>query len=210
MRKSVLLASAWLGAAAVPFASATAPAFAEATLDERLAEVERRLDLIDRKFGLLGATTEKELLGGEELLASPALLLARARAGVAERRLEEPYRLLTLIRTLHPESPEASEAYWLAAAIFQRQYSKNRLTNPDSPWVTTEPAFVFEWMGTFFTAEEAPTDRAVAVFRGMPLGIFRRFEAHAEPRPVFRPWQISVEEDNGIIEIVTMTPREAD
>lgn len=217
MQKMLLLpwlcAVAWgslptSGRAADPAGTVGAEA-GSSRVEARLERIEERLDRIDRKFRLLGAEDESQLLGGDAWLDRPDLLLARARADLAERQIERAYRVLGLVRTLHPASPESSEAFWLASAIFQRQYARNRIVSPDSPWNTTEPEFIFEWLGTFF-AEESPAERAAAVFRGMPLSLFQRFQAHARSRPRFAAWEIAVEEDNGTIETVTVTKSRAE
>lgn len=112
--------------------------------------------------------------------------------------LEPAYRKLALIRIQHPESPEAREVYPVAAAIFKRMWWRNRYTNPESPWLTEEPAFLFGWLESF--ADEAfPLEQAETLLLGMPMNFYQQYESYAADSTVLASWPIAVEKDNGIV-----------
>ncbi len=116
--------------------------------------------------------------------------------------LEPAYRKLALIRVRHPESPEAREVYPVAAAIFKRMWWRNRYTNPESPWLTEEPEFLFGWLESF--ADEAfPLEQAETLLLGMPTNFYQQYEAYAANSAVLARWPIAMEKDNGIVESIS-------
>lgn len=112
--------------------------------------------------------------------------------------LEAAYRKLALIRIQHPESPEAREVYPVAAAIFKRKWWRNRYTNPESPWLTEEPAFLFEWLESF-ADEGFPQEQAETLLLGMPFSFYQEYETYAAGSPALARWPIAMEKDNGIV-----------
>ncbi len=132
----------------------------------------------------------------------PQRLLDQAHAAVEQRDLDAAYRKLAQIRERHPESAESREAFRLAAAIFRKRYFENRLTQPGSPWVTTEARFMLDWFASFAGGAEFPQAEAEVLFVGMPYTFFREYLALAETRPELSRWAVQAPDDNGIIEAI--------
>jgi hypothetical protein len=139
-------------------------------------------------------------LGG--LVNPPGRLLEQARAAVEQKDLEAAYRDLASIRERYPDSAESRESFPLAAAIFQNGYFRDRYRQPDSHWVTTEPGFMLDWLGSFLAGPEFPQAEAEALFVGMPYTYFREYLARAAAGPALSRWEIRAEDDDGIIESV--------
>jgi hypothetical protein len=142
-----------------------------------------------------------------QVLADPALLREHADAALREDDPELAYRYLALLQTLHPDSAESRELYPAAAKLFKQAYFRNRISKPSSVWLTSEPAFMFQWLASFFRgAQEFPQEQVDLLFVGMPLPVFQEFESFARSRPaVFDRWQLRAAEDDGKIEAVTGT-----
>lgn len=134
---------------------------------------------------------------------APRELRAQADAALEKKQYEEAYRLLAEIHRRHPESRESDEVFPAAALLFKRQYNKNRFSNPTSPWVTSEPEFLFGWLATFYDGDAFPREQAEALLRGLELGFTRRFEAWASKDPKLAAWKLDVVEDNGIVQEIT-------
>lgn len=136
------------------------------------------------------------------VLDSPTRLVEQSKDAFKARDLGLAYQYLALIHTLHPDSPEDREQFRLAARLFVESYFRNR-TRLDSPWVQTEPQFMFAWLEQFFRgAEEFPQTQVEALFIGMHYGMFRDFLAWAQSRPDVSAWTITATKDNGIIESI--------
>ena len=136
---------------------------------------------------------------------APALLEEAKAAGKA-KDMETAYARLKQIEIRYPGSPESREAFPLAAASLRVLYFQHRLNEPNSVWVTSEPDFLFDWFATYFR-DGSPEAAANALFVGFDYGIFRRFEAFAKSRPDLAPWLLRAQDDNGIIEAVTVERR---
>jgi hypothetical protein len=141
-------------------------------------------------------------LSAFELAHAPAALRAQAERAIDARQPDLAYRYLAALHALHPRSPEAAEAFPLAAALFKRAYDRHRFTDPGSIWVRAEPAFLFHWLGSFYE-DGSPEEAAKALLLGASYGLFREFEAFAASDPRMRGWKLSVRDDNGIIEAVS-------
>lgn len=140
--------------------------------------------------------------GGErrrqELLADGMGSLERGDCETAYERFKE-------LRTGHPGSEEARKAFPAAANCLKRLYYLHRYRDPDSPFLHAEQRFVFEWLADFYgDDEDLATRRTKNVFLSAPYGLYRSFEEYAEGHPTFSHWDIRVEEDNGIVETVTV------
>ncbi len=180
---------------------------AAAQLEERLGAVEGRLGLIERKLELLGAGSEAELLGGDELLGDPAKLLERAEAAQAAGDLQLAYRYLTLIHSMHPESPEDADAFPRAVRIFKAFYARTRYPAPQSVWQYSEPSFIFQWLGQYYEPGRFPQEQVDLVFVGMPVSLFDDFVAFGRHRPPFRGWKPEKEDDDGLVTSVSADSR---
>jgi hypothetical protein len=128
-----------------------------------------------------------------------------ADALLAARDEEAAYRRLALIRTRHPDSPEAREVFPAAAIVFKRQWWKRRYSEPESPWLTTEPAFLFAWLESL-AGDGFPQQDAERLLVGMPYGFFEEYVAFAATSPTLGAWQLEVEKDNGILEAIRPSP----
>lgn len=137
-------------------------------------------------------------------LVNPAgRLLGQAREAIERKEFDAAYRDLAEIRKRYPESAESREAFPLAAGIFKWSYLRQRHTQPDSPFVRSEPGFMLDWFAAFLAGPEFPQAEAEALFVGMPYGYFREYLAFAESRPELSRWAIKAQDDNGIIEAIT-------
>jgi hypothetical protein len=143
----------------------------------------------------------------EGVLGSPALLREQADVALADDDSELAYRYLALIETLHPESMESRELFPAAAKLFKRAYFRNRISKPDSVWLTSEPAFMFQWLSLFFRDAEAfPQQQVDILFVGMPVSLYEEFHDFAKRRPkYFAHWEMRVTDDNGRIDSITAT-----
>ena len=194
----------------VAWAALPGVAFGEETssLEARLAVAEARLDLIDRKFALLGAKDEAELLGAGAAFGDPEMLKHLAQQEIDQSRWELGYRYLASLRALHPEASLDSEVFRNAAILFRRAYFRNRLVKPESVWLTSEPAFLFHWLEGFSDGA-FPQEQASYLLTRMPVDFLRRYEAWAQGRPKLGAWTLRFEKDNGIvqsIEAIARTP----
>lgn len=143
----------------------------------------------------------------EGVLGSPALLREQADVALAGDDSELAYRYLALIETLHPESTESRELFPAAAKLFKRAYFRNRISKPDSVWLTSEPAFMFQWLSLFFRGAEAfPQQQLDTLFVGMPVTLYDEFREYTKRHPkYFAHWEMRVTDDDGRIESITAT-----
>lgn len=118
---------------------------------------------------------------------------------------EAAYRTLAQIRARHPGSAEAREVFPAAALVFKRHWWSNRYTDPGSSWLTTEPAFLFEWLDSLATAD-FPQQEAERLLIGMPYPFFLEFQAFAASRAGLGRWRLAAERDNGIVESIAAEP----
>lgn len=182
-------------------------------LRERVAALEARLDLVDRKFRLLAADDVSALLASGEVLGDPALLVDQADAALAREDWPLAYRYLALIHTLHPESEENDAMYPVAARLFRRNWFRSRYTAPQSVWHTSEPVFMFQWLAEYFPEQadgSFPQKRAEQLLVGMPYRFAGYWDDYARSRPKLARWKITASEDNGIIDALTAAPAEAE
>jgi hypothetical protein len=159
-----------------------------------------RLPLLCLAFAALAWLGGCAALSG---LVNPAgRLLAQAREAAERNDPDTAWAHLVEIRRRHPESPECREAFPLAAAIFKWRYLRDRHARPGSPFVTSEPHFMLDWLTAYLGGPEFPQAEAEALFVGMPYGLFRDYLALAEGRPELARWAVRAEDDNGIIESI--------
>lgn len=116
--------------------------------------------------------------------------------------LEGAYRTLARIRIEHPDSPEAREVFPAAARIFKREWWRHRYREADSPWLTSEPAFLFDWLASFYAGDAFPQREAEFLLLGMPVGFLRDYQTFAAARPELARWRITGEDDNGVLESI--------
>lgn len=171
-------------------------------LDERLDAVEKELERIKHKFRVLAADDEAEALGGA-LLDNPRWLYEAAlQQKSTVEGLERAYRLFALIRELHPESPEAREAFIPAARFHRFLFRAHRVRDMHSPWVVTEGIFLIHWLGDFFEPGHFPEEEINVLAWKLPMSFYAKLEAYARTHPEMRKWRLEVEEDNGqVVEI---------
>jgi hypothetical protein len=129
-------------------------------------------------------------------------LLEEGRTALERRELDAAYGRFAEIRKRYPASPESREAFPLAAAILQYRYHRLRYQEPESPWLRSEPGFLFDWFDSFLAEPGFPQAEAEALFVGMPYGLFREYRARQQLDSGAAPPRFEVEDDNGIIEQV--------
>jgi len=129
----------------------------------------------------------------------PGRLRDEAQALLDAQDEEGAYRKLARIRLEHPGSPEAREVFPAAARLLKRAWWRHRHREPESPWLTTEPGFLFEWLASFY-GDGFPQREAEFLLLGMPQGFLRDYEAFAATRPELAAWAITAREDNGILQ----------
>jgi hypothetical protein len=129
-------------------------------------------------------------------------LVAEAEAAYTRSDFETSYARAKAVRLDHPASPERDQAFALACASWKLLYHRDRYASLDSPWVAIEPAFLFDWLASYF-GEASPEEPARLLFVGVPYGVYRDFEAFARKRPDVSRWALRVEDDNGIVRQVT-------
>ena len=131
----------------------------------------------------------------------PARLLEQAKLELKLRKFEPAYDDLRAIRVKYPRSPEAADAFALAAQAFHAMYARNRY-QPDSPWTTTETRFMFEWLETFFGGDEFPQVSFERLIQGMPYAFYEDYLEFAATRPQLARWTLTVTKDNGLIDSI--------
>ncbi len=147
----------------------------------------------------LAAATARGVEASCKVLRRPGLLVEQAEAGLARRDLDGAYQYFALLHALHPDSAENREVFPLAARCFVESHFQHR-TEPGSPWVSSEPPFMFGWLEQLFQgAEVFPRQQVEALFLGMHGGMFQDFLAYARSRPALSGWVIVARDDNGII-----------
>jgi hypothetical protein len=149
------------------------------------------------------------LLGGCAALGlgGPGRLLEESERAAAAGEHQTAYEMLKRIASEYPDSQEAEEAFPIAASYFKTFYHHYRYREPNSAWITSDPAFMFEWLARY--SDENPSEKADALLRGCPMTVFREFEAFAKTRPELARWTFRTEDDNGIITSVQAEPAEA-
>ena len=140
-------------------------------------------------------------LGCASSSSEPARLLEQAKLDLKLRRFEPAYDDLRAIRVKYPRSPEAADAFALAAQAFHAMYAKSRY-QPDSPWTTTETRFMFEWLETFFVGDDFPQFHFETLIHGMPYAFFDEYQEFAATRPQLARWHLEVTKDNGLIDAI--------
>jgi hypothetical protein len=135
-------------------------------------------------------------------------LVDASEAAYARGDLETAYARAKQVRLEHPESRHRDQAFALACGSWKLLYERNRHVRPESPWVVSEPAFLFDWLASYF-GETSPEEPANVLFVGVNYGVFRDFEAFARGRPALSGWRLVARDDNGIIREVTAERAEA-
>jgi hypothetical protein len=152
-----------------------------------------------------------------EVLRQPGLLRKQSELALQARDAETAYQYLALIHTLHPESAENREVFPTAAAIFRRYHNHERQqlhllmrqgleAETDSPWMTSEPLFLFGWLEQLFQeGEDFPQREVNALFQEMYYGLFRLFLDYAETSPKLSGWVMVADVDSGRVQSVDAT-----
>ena len=131
----------------------------------------------------------------------PGRLLEQGNSKLAQRRFGEAWGDLSAIRAKYPHSAESAEAFTPAALAFQAMYARTRFM-PDSPWLTTNSQFMFEWLEAFFVADDFPQGHVDLLIHGMPYAFFVEYQKFAATRPTLARWRLSVTTDNGLIDTI--------
>jgi hypothetical protein len=141
-----------------------------------------------------------------DVLRHPEQLQALAEAASAEQNWELAYRYVALIHILHPRSEQDRELFPAAATLYRRSWAPHR-TELDSIWTTSEPLFMYAWLAGFFSdGSEFPQQQMDALFVGTSYSLFRNFTRYTKDRPQLSKWEISAEDQNGIVTKVTGSP----
>ena len=140
-------------------------------------------------------------LGCATTSSEPARLLAQGKTELARKRFEQAYGDFRAIRTNHPHSSEAADAFAFAAVAFQGMYARTRY-QADSPWTTAETRFMFEWLETFFVGDDFPQVHFETLIHGMPYAFFDEYQEFAATRPQLARWHLEVTKDNGLIDAI--------
>ena len=122
---------------------------------------------------------------------------------------EAAWPSLKRIGSRHPESAESTEAFRLASGCLRRVYNFRRYHVPDSPFVTSEPGFMLEWLVHFFD-DEFPQEQVDQLLVGMPFTLFLEFQASSEQRPELARWTMDAKRENGRVEYVEASPAPSD
>jgi hypothetical protein len=135
------------------------------------------------------------------LTGRPERLLEEGRAAIRSGDFGAGYAHLEELRTRFPWREETTRAYPLAAAAVRKLYRRHQYTDPDSAWVTREPDFMFDWLGSMLAAGDAqqPLD---TLMLGMSHAFFARLVARAETSPELRGWAFHPVFDNGLIDSI--------
>ena len=146
----------------------------------------------------------------EEVVASPAELLAAAKATGKQGDLDRAFDYLVLLRSVHPESAESLDSWPMACEIFKGRFRIERLADPNGQWATTDKAFMFQWLSSFFVDDEFPRKRVEALLLNMPPSFYTDFVAFSR-RPYGNPkaarWDYRFVEDNGRLESIEVRPK---
>jgi hypothetical protein len=148
----------------------------------------------------------------ERLLEEARIALANGSPNSSESMVgacEAAWPSLKRIGSEHRESAESNEAFRLASWCLRKVYDFRRYHVPDSPFVTSEPRFMLEWLVHFFD-DEFPQEQVDQLLLGMPYSLFRDFQAIAEGHPQLSRWTLHAKRENGRIEYVRATPAETD
>lgn len=146
----------------------------------------------------------------QQTLASPRALRNLVVEAVEDRKPEMAYRYATLLRSLHPESPETDEIYPIACWAFKPIWRYRRLAEPQSAWATAEMAFMFNWLASYYEGDEYPKERTERLLLNMPPSFFYEFRGYVDRvgrygSPAVAEWTFEFEEDNGRLEKLTAT-----
>jgi hypothetical protein len=138
------------------------------------------------------------------LSREPAHLLDQGRAALDRREYETAYSTFKELRTRYPRRPESDEAFGPACAAFKAAYYRNRHTKPE--WVTSESAFMFQWLEGYFDQPGFPREQVEQLLLRMPYPLFAGFISYARTRPNLAQWVLHEQDDNGIVQTITAEP----
>lgn len=152
--------------------------------------------------------------GFEQVVESPLRLEKQAQDAIRYRKPVLAYRYASLLRLLHPDSPEAAEVYKLACGVFKQAWRRERLADPGSTWATSEPQFMFTWLASFFTDDAFPQKQAEWLLLEMPPSFFGEYQAFVARqaqygKPPIARWKLEYQEDDGRLESIRATKLEA-
>jgi hypothetical protein len=122
---------------------------------------------------------------------------------------EKAWPSLKRIGSEHRESAEGAEAFRMASWCLRKVFNFRRWHVPDSPFVTSEPAFMLEWLVHFFDGAEFPQEQVDQLLLGMPYTMFLEFQESAEVRPQLARWTMYAKRENGRIEYVEANPADS-
>jgi hypothetical protein len=130
-------------------------------------------------------------------------ILHEARSAYEARDFETAYWRAKQLETEHPDSPDSYQAFVIACGSLKLLHHRHRYAQPDSVWVTSEPEYLFGWLAKYLDSEAA-SEAANVLFVGLPFQVFRDFQAYARSHPELAPIVLRAEDDNGIIQNVTI------
>ena len=145
--------------------------------------------------------------GFDQVMSSPKRLFQRAANAVQDGDLEGAYRYASLVRRLHPDSPEADEAFLLATRVFRPLWRYKRLDQPNSLWATAEPVFLFQWATEYFEDEGDvfPQKQMDAFLRKMPKTysvLWLQYVDRLYGEGGVKQWDFEFDYDNGLVDAV--------
>lgn len=144
----------------------------------------------------------------QRLLEEARITLDKSNPHSSESKVEAceaAWPTLKRIGSEHAESAESTEAFRMASWCLRTVYNFRRYHVPDSPFGTSEPGFMLEWLVHFFD-DDFPQEQVDQLLVGMPYKLFLEFQASSEDRPELARWTVRAKRENGRIEYVEATP----
>ena len=146
--------------------------------------------------------------------SEPQRLLEEARAVLegatpysTESKVEACETAWPSLKRIGTEYPESAEGFRLASWCLRTVYNFRRYHVPDSPFVTSEPGFMLEWLMHFFGGE-FPQEQVDQLLVGMPYSLFEEFQLSAASRPELARWTMDAKRENGRVEYIRVSSAE--
>jgi hypothetical protein len=130
-------------------------------------------------------------------------LLAETRSAFEAKDFESAYRRAVQLHAEHAASADDYQAFVIAAQSLKVLFHRDRFREPESPWVTSEPTSLFPWLAAHLHGADG-AEAANVFFVGLPYNVLRAFHDYAHARDDLSALLVRAEDDNGIIQSVTV------